>query len=169
MYPRILACLALPFFLLACAQQGVIVEKQTSPQPFYQSVGVDGSYAFLLRDSAGAVHRQLVTPEVFERYAVGEFFNDLQPLPAVRGFDGKGMQPAAPPAVNPGPVMPKPIVKVSTKAKNKRVATTKKSGRKNVAVRKKTFRKKVSHRKVRHSRAKRIARLHHWPRIAKAR
>ena len=68
------------FLLTSCANEGVIVRKDAGPLPFYESLGVDGSYAFLLRDNAGSVHRQLVTPEVFERYAVGQYFNDLQPV-----------------------------------------------------------------------------------------
>lgn len=35
-----------------------------------------------LRDSAGVVHRQMVTPDVYARYQRGQYFNDLQPLPA---------------------------------------------------------------------------------------
>jgi hypothetical protein len=62
--------------LTSCANQGVIVRKDSGPLPFYESLGVDGSYKFAVRDSAGGVHRQLVTPEVFEHYAVGQYFND---------------------------------------------------------------------------------------------
>jgi hypothetical protein len=46
-------------------------------------------YAFLLKDNAGAVRRQMVTPEVFERYAEGDYFNDLQSGPASGGVDSK--------------------------------------------------------------------------------
>jgi len=66
-------------FLSSCANQGVVVRKAAYPLPFYHSVGVDGSYKFALRDNAGAVRSQLVTPEVFEKYAEGDYFNDLQP------------------------------------------------------------------------------------------
>ncbi len=82
-----LLCISIPwsfllalFLLTSCANEGVIVRKDAGPLPFYESLGVDGSYAFLLRDNAGSMHRQLVTPEVFERYAVGQYFNDLQPV-----------------------------------------------------------------------------------------
>lgn len=64
--------------------------------PFEHSYGLDGSYAFLLRDSTGAVRRQTVTPEVYNQYAVGEYFNDLQPRRASDGksFDGKTVMTA---------------------------------------------------------------------------
>lgn len=68
--------------LTSCAYQGVIVQKLSRPHPLYASVGIDGVYSFVLRDSGGALHRQMVTPEVFESYSEGQFFNDLQPPPA---------------------------------------------------------------------------------------
>ena len=70
-------------FLTSCANQGVIVQKESRPHPFYESVGIEGVYTFMLRDDAGVIHRQMVTPEVYERYAIGERFNDEQPTPAV--------------------------------------------------------------------------------------
>jgi hypothetical protein len=42
----------------------------------YISHGVEGKYAFIVRDKAGSLHRQMVTPDVFERYAIGQYFND---------------------------------------------------------------------------------------------
>ncbi len=68
--------------LASCANEGVIVSKDSAPLPFYGSLGIDGSYKLALRDSTGAVHSQLVTPEVFEGYAQGQYFNDQQPGPA---------------------------------------------------------------------------------------
>ncbi|MFN2508284.1 MAG: hypothetical protein ABR589_05880 [Chthoniobacterales bacterium] len=65
--------------LVGCAQEGVIVQKDARPSPFYLSYDMEGSYTFYLRDRAGAVHRQIVTPDVFQRYAIGDYFNDLQP------------------------------------------------------------------------------------------
>ncbi len=70
-------------FLTSCANQGVIVQKESRPHPFYESVGIEHVYTFMLRDEAGAIHRQMVTPEVFERYAIGDRFNDELPTPAV--------------------------------------------------------------------------------------
>ncbi|MGZ5022400.1 MAG: hypothetical protein ACXWFY_08300, partial [Chthoniobacterales bacterium] len=70
-------------FFVGCANHGIIVEKQSRPHPLYESVGVEGMYSFLLRDEAGVVHRQMVTPDVYARYAVGENFNDEAPAPAV--------------------------------------------------------------------------------------
>ncbi len=80
----------------SCAYQGTIVQKDTTPLPFEHSYGMNGSYAFLLRDNSGAVRRQIVTPEVYNQYAVGEYFNDLQPRRASDGksFDGKTVMTA---------------------------------------------------------------------------
>ena len=80
----------------SCAYQGTIVQKDATPSPFDLSYGVDASYAFLLRDSTGATRRQIVTAEVYNEYAVGEYFNDLQPRRASDGksFDGKTVMTA---------------------------------------------------------------------------
>jgi hypothetical protein len=80
----------------SCAYQGTIVQKDATPLPFDQSYGLDGSYAFLLRDNAGALHRQIVTAEVYNGYAIGEYFNDLEPRRATDGksFDGKTVMTA---------------------------------------------------------------------------
>lgn len=80
----------------SCAYQGTIVQKDAAPSPFNLSYGVDGSYAFLLRDSTGATRRQIVTAEVYNEYAVGEYFNDLQPRRAsdAKSFDGKTVMTA---------------------------------------------------------------------------
>ena len=73
-------------FLTSCAYEGVIVQKDARPLPFTHTAGIEGSYAFLLRDNSGTVRRQIVTPEVYNQYAVGEYFNDLQP-PSSSGRD----------------------------------------------------------------------------------
>ena len=39
-------------------------------------------FTFLLRNRQGTVHSQMVTPEVFARYRVGDYFNDQQAPPA---------------------------------------------------------------------------------------
>src|SRR3954451_22480279 len=74
-----------PLLLTSCANQGVIVRKDSGPLPFYESLGIDGSYKFAVKDSAGSVHRQLVTPEVYEHYAVGQYFNDVDVAAAQAG------------------------------------------------------------------------------------
>ena len=105
--------LSVSAFLAGCANEGVIVGKNSGPQPFYHTLGVDGSYTFMLRDSGGAVHRQLVTPEVFERYAVGDYFNDLQTAPGqTPGGESKTMQPAL--------QSPQPVVTVAQAEKTGR-------------------------------------------------
>jgi hypothetical protein len=83
--------------LASCAYQGVIVDKSAREMPFGLSSGTNGSFAFMLKDTAGTVHRQLVTPDVFARYEVGDYFNDLQAGPArqQRASDGKTMLSAA--------------------------------------------------------------------------
>ncbi|MBA2271848.1 MAG: hypothetical protein H0W20_14825 [Chthoniobacterales bacterium] len=78
----ILVCTACAAFLTSCAYEGVIVQKDAQPLSLYHTAGVEGSYAFLLRDNAGTVRRQIVTPEVYNQYAIGEYFNDLQPATA---------------------------------------------------------------------------------------
>ncbi len=79
----IVSLLLAPLFLTSCANQGVVVQKESRPHPFYESVGIENVYTFMLRDDAGVIHRQMVTPEVFERYAIGDRFNDELPTPAV--------------------------------------------------------------------------------------
>jgi hypothetical protein len=78
----IFVCTVCAAFLTSCAYEGVIVQKDAQPLPFTHTAGIDGSYAFLLRDNAGTVRRQIVTPEVYNQYAIGEYFNDLQPATA---------------------------------------------------------------------------------------
>lgn len=50
---------------------------------------------FLLRDQQGNVRSQLVTPEVFARYEVGDYFNDCQAAPQRRESydDAKTVRP----------------------------------------------------------------------------
>jgi hypothetical protein len=89
---RLLSLSLAALILAGCAHEGVIVRKQSRPHPFYESLGVDGMYAFLLRDSSGAVHRQQVREDVFERYAEGDYFNDQKSGPSYDGkSDGKTM------------------------------------------------------------------------------
>lgn len=147
-------CLCSILLLSSCAYEGVVVEKNTRPQPFYASLGIDGSYTFLLRDRAGVVHRQLVTPEVFERYAIGDYFNDLQPGPTQGGAsDGKTMRTATQPAETVHRT-----AKVNMAAKSSRVATHKHKAR-----------KKVTRRSKRHSPVRTVARIQPTPQIAKTR
>ncbi|HMJ05279.1 MAG TPA: hypothetical protein VK474_03395 [Chthoniobacterales bacterium] len=123
--------------LTGCANQGVIVQKDSGPQPFYHSLGIDGSYVFLLRDQAGTTHRQLVTPDVFERYAVGDYFNDLQPGPSrPRSVDPKDMQTAMGSRETARPIAR--VHKATTKVR--RLATKKHPAHKPLAQRKHTRR-----------------------------
>ena len=82
-----------------CAYQGKVVRKEFRALPFSESLGVDAIYTFQLRDRAGEIHSQMVTPEVFANYEVGDYFDDLQAAPA------HDYRPAAPlpPALEPLP------------------------------------------------------------------
>lgn len=60
----------------SCAYEGAIVQKEFRPLPFTDSLGVDGIYTFKLRDRDGYVHSQMVTADVFARYALGSYFKD---------------------------------------------------------------------------------------------
>lgn len=87
--------------LTGCANQGTVVEKRARPNPFTYSAGIDAVFSFLLRDQQGNVHSQMVTEEVFQRYELGDYFNDQQPPPAQRsgfskdvsGEDSKTVKP----------------------------------------------------------------------------
>ena len=112
----------------SCAYQGTIVQKDATPSPFDISYGMDASYAFLLRDSTGATRRQIVTAEVYNEYAVGEYFNDLQPRRATDGksFDGKTVMTAMMSKVTTRRTVA--TRKVEQKAKVAKATTAKKSG-----------------------------------------
>jgi hypothetical protein len=105
----ILACLLIPVLLSGCAAQGTIVEKRSRQRPDSSMIGTEGvdsfvfrgpvgtsrqptmvsgpqfwtetggSYKFILRDQAGNVRSQLVTPAIFVQYNVGDYFNDTLP------------------------------------------------------------------------------------------
>lgn len=91
MYLRPVSLLLVCALFASCAYQGVVVDKTARELPFSETIGMPGSFAFMLRDSSGAVHRQLVTPEVFTRYQVGDYFNDQQPAPQPRPLEDKVM------------------------------------------------------------------------------
>jgi hypothetical protein len=91
--------LLLCLLVAGCARRGVLVEKRLRPSPFAYSAGVDGVYSFLLRDEQGRVHSQMVSPEVYSRYEVGDYFDDQQSGPAQHdeGYskdNSKTVQPA---------------------------------------------------------------------------
>ncbi len=82
--------------LSSCAYEGTVVRKDFRELPFSESLGIEAIYHFELRDRAGQIHSQMVTPQVFAAYEVGDYFNDLQ-LPA-------DIRPAAPsPIMGPFP------------------------------------------------------------------
>ncbi|MFL6537191.1 MAG: hypothetical protein ACJ8JD_03325 [Chthoniobacterales bacterium] len=87
MRSKLLGSLVAAFLVAGCSQKGVVVEKRLKPSPFAYSTGMDGIYSFMLRDEQGRVHSQMVTPEVFQRYEVGDLFDDQQGGPVRReGF-----------------------------------------------------------------------------------
>ncbi len=118
----IIICFAASTLFCGCAYEGVIVEKRFRPVPFSESLGVDAIYNFQLRDSAGQIHSQMVTADVFAWYNVGEYFNDLQPRPmSAGGKDFKEIQqPAAPVEMNQAPFRPQVYKPVKTTRVNPR-------------------------------------------------
>ena len=66
----------------------------TMPGPEFWAMDPSGKYAFYLRDKQGTAHWQLVTPEVFARYEMGDYFNDAQATPSREKYstDAKTMQ-----------------------------------------------------------------------------
>ncbi|HEX3817253.1 MAG TPA: hypothetical protein VHW03_03075 [Chthoniobacterales bacterium] len=81
MRPLIHLCLGFALLCAGCAYEGTIVHKEFRILPFSESLGIDAIYKFELRDRAGQLHWQMVTPEVFTSYSQGDYFNDLQ-IPA---------------------------------------------------------------------------------------
>jgi hypothetical protein len=82
--------------LAGCAQRGVVVEKRLKPSPFAYSNGMDGIYSFLLRDEQGNVHSQMVTPDVYSRYDIGDYFDDQRPGPTHREGYNEGYSKDSP-------------------------------------------------------------------------
>jgi hypothetical protein len=78
--------------LSSCAYEGTIVDKSHQPHPMYLSQGIEGKYTFVVQDKAGVRHRQMVTPEVFERYAIGQYFNDQETGPTGGMDEGKSFK-----------------------------------------------------------------------------
>jgi len=76
-----------------CAYQGVIVGKAFNAHEMPISLGVIASPKFQLRDSTGNVRSQLVSYDVFERYQVGDYFNDTQFQPMRAPADDKIVKP----------------------------------------------------------------------------
>jgi hypothetical protein len=92
-----------------CAYEGTVVEKRSRLRPDASMIGTEGvysfvfrgptgtsrlpigvptpnfwtetsgTYIFLLRDQQGHHHSQMVSPEVFARCQVGDYFNDRGP------------------------------------------------------------------------------------------
>ena len=95
----ILLCLACGLLLASCAPEGTILRKEYRPLPFAGSLGISGIFRFELRLRSGEIRSQMVTPDVFDRYEVGEYFND-RAQPAFRGQPS--MRPEAPLLDAPG-------------------------------------------------------------------
>jgi hypothetical protein len=113
----IITYVAIAALFSGCAYEGVIVDKQFRPAPFIASMGIDGIYKFQLRDSSGQIHSQMVTPDVFASYVVGDYFNDLQPPPERDPKDPKSA-PAPPPVeMNQLPYQPVKTTRASDRVK----------------------------------------------------
>jgi hypothetical protein len=61
------------------------------PAPEFTGSEMNSICTFILRDRQGNLHSQMVTPPVFARYQVGDYFNDCQPGPQVEAKDSKAM------------------------------------------------------------------------------
>ena len=114
---NIIICLAVAAFLSGCAYQGVIAEKRFRPIPFSDSLGLDAMYNFQLRDTTGQVHSQMVTPDVFANYRVGDYFNDLQPPPPQGEKELEGFRPMRR-EMDEGPYQPVRVMWVRPVPKN---------------------------------------------------
>ena len=139
--------LVLMAFLTSCANEGVVVQKSALPFPFYHSLGMEGKYTFVLKDNTGAIRRQMVTQEVFERYAIGEYFNDLQPNATQRESlsDDKAVRTAALPSTS------RAVTRQASTAKARKSRTVAAKGRKSratIAAKGKKARQTVAKRSV---------------------
>jgi hypothetical protein len=105
-------------FLSSCAYEGVIAEKRFRPIPFPDSLGVDAMYNFQLRDTTGQVHSQMVTPDVFANYRVGDYFNDLQPPPSQGEKELEGFRPTRR-EIDEGPYQPVRVMLIQKKTSSK--------------------------------------------------
>lgn len=117
MRSTIITYFAVAALFSGCAYEGVIVEKRFRPAPFYDSMGIDGIYKFQLRDASGQIHSQMVTPDVFASYEVGDYFNDLQAPPARGSKDFKSVPAPPPPEMNQVPYQPVKTTRVNHRAK----------------------------------------------------
>lgn len=100
-----LTCFAVFALFSGCAYQGVVVEKRFRPVPFSASLGLDAIYNFQLRDNAGQIHSQMVTPDVFASYRVADYFNDMQAPPAQDDKELEGFR-LPPQEMGEGPYQP---------------------------------------------------------------
>jgi len=154
-----LVAMVLAGHAFGCAFEGTIVEKRSRLRPDASMIGTEGvhsfvfrgptgtsrppvgvpnpqfwtetsgSYKFLLRDRQGNVRAQLVTPEVFARCQVGDYFNDRGPACA-----------------RPDAKDSKATVAVIQQRRHHRVAQTRRSHRK-VAQARRSHRKVAMHRR----------------------
>ena len=100
-----LTCFTVLALFSGCAYQGVVVEKRFRPVPFSASLGLDAMYNFQLRDNAGQIHSQMVTPDVFASYRVADYFNDLEAPPSRDDKELEGFR-LPPQEMGEGPYQP---------------------------------------------------------------
>lgn len=156
MRPLIHLCLGFALLCAGCAYDGTIVRKESRILPFSESLGIDAIYKFELRDRAGQLHWQMVTPEVFASYAQGDYFNDLQ-------IPERLLEPTAPDSTLPrvprrGPteirqIPYQPIRTTAVPPKHKSSVASHAHRRKHT----KTLAKRTKHRKSQ----RKLARKHH--------
>lgn len=68
--------LTLTAFLGAGGVHGIVVGKSYQPLPLVDSLGIDGIYRLELQGADKVVHRQMVSPEIFSSYQIGDEFDD---------------------------------------------------------------------------------------------
>ena len=111
----IVSNLAIAAFFSSCAHEGVTIGKRFRPMPSAEPLEVNATYTLELRDSAGQIHSQMVTADVFARYEVGDYFSDLQPFPPpANRKDFEEIQQLPVPAENQGPFRPQVYLPVKT-------------------------------------------------------
>lgn len=121
--------LILAFALGGCAYEGVIVRKELNPNEVPISLGIVASPKFELRDAAGNSYSQLVSLEVFQRYEVGDYFNDAQTASSRMQTDDKFVKPIRAVPESVAPIVLPPRVAQVKKRHHRRTAVAAKHRR----------------------------------------
>ena len=66
------------------------------PGPEFWGPERNGVYTFIIRDPQGNQRDQMVTPDVYARYRVGDYFNDQRPPPAGESYGSSDSKTSRP-------------------------------------------------------------------------